>query len=213
MRADEAHTEELIKEKARSLFFQKGFLNATTQEIADEAGVNRALIHYYFRSREHMLDVLLDETIEEKRKRARSILNSDLPFREKIARYIDAIVDYGLTYPYLENFIISEMARRPDKLKLICAQDKIKSSDLIRKELEAEIAAGRLGPISDVQFMVNLAALCNYPLLAKSVLQTIHGMSDTAYRKFLGERKQIIFRTIFNEEMPDINTTTNTQTA
>jgi AcrR family transcriptional regulator len=213
MRADEAHTEELIKEKARALFFQKGFLNATTQEIADEAGVNRALIHYYFRSREQMLDVLLDETIEEKRKRARSVLNSDLPFREKIARYIDAIVDYGLTYPYLENFIISEMARRPDKLKLICSQDKIKSSDLIRKELEAEIAAGRHGPISAEQFMVNLAALCNYPLLAKSVLQAIHGMSDTAYRKFLGERKQIIFRTIFHEEMPDINTTTNTQTA
>jgi TetR/AcrR family transcriptional regulator len=210
MRADEAQTEELIKEKARALFFQKGFLNATTQEIADEAGVNRALIHYYFRSRELMLDVLLDETIQEKKKRARTILNSTLPFRKKIARYIDAIVDYGLTYPYLENFIISEFARRPDKLKLICSQDKIKSCDLIRKELEAEIAAGRLGPISAEQFMVNLAALCNYPLLAKSVLQTIHGMSDTAYRKFLSERKQIIFRTIFNEEMPDINTLPNT---
>ena len=213
MRADEAHTEELIKEKARALFFQKGFLNATTQEIADEAGVNRALIHYYFRSREQMLDVLLDETIQEKKKRGRSILTSTLPFKEKIARFIDAIVDYGLTYPYLENFIISETARRPDKLKLICSQDKVKSSDLIRKELAAEIAAKRLGPISAEQFMVNLAALCNYPLLAKSVLQTIHGMSDTAYRKFLVERKQIIFRTIFNEEMPDINTTTNTQTA
>jgi AcrR family transcriptional regulator len=213
MRAEEAHTEELIKEKARALFFQKGFLNATTQEIADEAGVNRALIHYYFRSREQMLDVLLDETIQEKKKRARSILTSEIPFREKIARYIDAIVDYGLAYPYLENFIISETARRPDKLKLICSQDKVKSSDLIRKELEAEIAAGRLASISAVQFMVNLSALCNYPLLAKSVLQTIHGMSDSAYRKFLAERKQIIFRTIFNEEMPDINTTTNSQTA
>ena len=213
MRADEAHTEELIKEKARELFFQKGFLNATTQEIADEAGVNRALIHYYFRSRDHMLDMLLDETIQAKKQKARPILKSDFPFREKIARYIDAIVDYGLTYPYLENFIISETARRPDKIKLICAQDKVKSSDLIRKELAAEIAAGRMAPISAEQFMVNLAALCNYPLLAKSVLQIVHGMSDAAYRKFLGERKQIIFRTIFNEEMPDINTTTNTQTA
>lgn len=208
MRADEAHTEELIKAKARALFFQKGFLNATTQEIADEAGVNRALIHYYFRSREQMLDVLLDETIQEKKIRARSILTSELPFREKIARYIDAIVDYGLTYPYLENFIISETARRPEKLKLICSQDRIRSSDLIRKGLEAEIAAGGLSPISAEQFMVNLAALCNYPLLAKSVLQAIHGMSDTAYRKFLSERKQIIFRTIFNEEMPDLNTNT-----
>ena len=99
MGVEEAQTEKLIKEKARTLFFQKGFLNATTQEIADEAGVNRALIHYYFRSREQMLDILLDETLLEKKDRVRSILSSELSFREKIARYIDAVVDYGLKYP------------------------------------------------------------------------------------------------------------------
>src|SRR5688572_27240190 len=144
MRADEAHTEELIKEKARALFFQKGFLNATTQEIADEAGVNRALIHYYFRSREQMLDILLDETLLEKKDRVQTILTSSLPFKEKIARYIDAIVDYGLTYPYLDNFIISETARRPDKVKAFCLANKMKSSDLIRDELAAEIKKGKL---------------------------------------------------------------------
>src|SRR6186997_2748747 len=99
MSVDATQTEELIKDKAKILFFQKGFLNATTQEIADEAGVNRALIHYYFRSRELMLDMLLEETLMEKRERVRSILASSLSFREKIARYINAIVDYGLTYP------------------------------------------------------------------------------------------------------------------
>jgi hypothetical protein len=52
--------------------------------------------------------------------------------------------------------------------------------------------------------MVNLSALCNYPLLAKSVLKTIHGMTDGTYRKFLIERKQIIFRTIFHDEMPEL---------
>src|SRR4026207_244636 len=98
MAADEVQTENLIKQKAKILFFQKGFLNATTQEIADEAGVNRALIHYYFRSRDQMLDMLLDETLMEKKDRVRGILAADLPFREKIARYIDALVDYGLTY-------------------------------------------------------------------------------------------------------------------
>src|SRR5688572_2782290 len=108
MGSEEAQTEKLIKEKAKILFFQKGFLDATTQEIADEAGVNRALIHYYFRSRELMLEMILDETMMEKRDRARKILMSDLPFRKKIASYIDTVVEYGLMYPYLENFIISE---------------------------------------------------------------------------------------------------------
>ena len=204
MGADEAQTQKLIKEKAKILFFQKGFLTATTQEIADEAGVNRALIHYYFRSREQLLDTLLDETLMEKKERMNSILTSELPFHEKIAKFINIVVDYGLTYPYLDNFIISETARHPDKLKAFCAKFRVKSSDLIEKHLAEEIAAGKIAPISAEHFMVNLSALCHYPILAKSVIQAIHGMSDTAYRKFLIERKRIIFRTIFNEEMPEV---------
>lgn len=204
MGAEEAQTEKLIKEKAKILFFQKGFLNATTQEIADEAGVNRALIHYYFRSREQMLETLLDETLQEKKNRVRDILTSELPFREKIAHYIDTVVDYGLRYPFLDNFIISEIARRPDKVKLFCAKDRFKSSELIQEALEKEIRKGKIASVSPEHFMVNLISLCNYPLLAKSVIQTIHGLTDTAYRKFLVERKRIIFRTIFNEEMPEL---------
>jgi TetR/AcrR family transcriptional regulator len=204
MGAEEAQTEKLIKEKAKILFFQKGFLDATTQEIADEAGVNRALIHYYFRSREQMLDMLLDETLLEKRERVRGILASDYPFREKIARYIDTVMDYGLTYPYLDNFIISETARHPDKVREFCSKDKLKSSELIREGLEAEIKKKKIGPISPEHFMINLSSMCHYPLLAKSVLQAVHGLTDTAYRKFLLERKRVIYMTIFNEEMPEL---------
>ena len=204
MATDEIQTENLIKQKAKILFFQKGFLNATTQEIADEAGVNRALIHYYFRSREQLLDLLLHETLKEKKEKVRKVLTSEIPFREKIANFIDTIVDYGLTYPYLDNFIISETARSPDKVDVFCSMDRAKSSDLIREQLEEEINNGKIAPISAEHFMINLSALCNYPLLAKAVLQTIHGMTDAAYRKFLLDRKQIIYRTIFNEEMPEL---------
>lgn len=204
MATDELQTENLIKQKAKILFFQKGFLNATTQEIADEAGVNRALIHYYFRSREQLLDLLLHETLKEKKEKVRKVLISEIPFREKIANFIDTIVDYGLTYPYLDNFIISETARSPEKVEIFCSMDRVKSSDLIREQLEEEINNGKIAPISAEHFMINLSALCNYPLLAKAVLQTIHGMTDAAYRKFLLDRKQIIYRTIFNEEMPEL---------
>jgi len=203
MDTEEVQTDRLIKEKAKILFFQKGFLNATTQEIADEAGVNRALIHYYFRSREQMLDLILDETLLEKKERVKGVLATDLPFRKKIANYINALVDYGLTYPYLDNFIISKTARHPDKIREFCSRESVKSSDLIREQLEAEIQDGKIAPITPEHFMVNLSSLCNYPLLAKSVLQMIHGMTDNTYRDFLLERKKIIYRTIFKEEMPD----------
>ncbi len=201
-RSEEAQTEQLIKDTAKDLFFRKGLLKATTQEIADEAGVNRALIHYYFRSRDHMLSILLDEALEEKRSRVKSILSFELPFREKIARYIDVIMYYNIEYPYLENFIISETIRNPEKTEAYCSKNSSRSSDLIRGQLEREIAEGHIAPITPEHFLVNLLALCNYPLLAKPVLKTIHGLTEEAYEAFLNERKKVIYMTIFNEEMP-----------
>lgn len=200
--SEEADTERLIKETAKNLLFKQGLLKATTQDIADEAGVNRALIHYYFRSREQMMRILLDEAMGEKRKRARGALASDLPFRQKIAQYIDTIVDFNLAYPYLENFIISETVRDPQRTEAYCAQNSSRSSDLIREQLAEEITAGRLAPITPEHFLVNLLALCNYPLHAKPILKTIHGMSEEAYGQFLTERKRVIYMTIFQEEMP-----------
>src|ERR1044071_2162293 len=127
-------TEELIKEKAKVLFFQKGFLDATTQEIADEAKVNRALIHYYFRSREQLMDVILEEVVNRKRARAKAICTSSLSFREKIATYITVVVDQGLQFPYLENFIISETARDPERANFLCSPARIKTTELIRED-------------------------------------------------------------------------------
>ena len=87
-----AHTETLIKETAKKVFFQKGQLHATTQEIADEAGVNRALIHYYFRSREHLISAVLDEAIAERKAKFMDILGEDVPLQNKIATFIDVFI-------------------------------------------------------------------------------------------------------------------------
>lgn len=193
-------TEDLIRQKAKVLFFQKGVLNATTQEIADEAGVNRALIHYYFRSREQLLDTLMEEIVSEKKSRVRPILTSNLPFREKISAYIENILDHGMRYPYIENFIISEIARNPEKVKMLCFKDKLRSSELIKDQLNEEIEKGTIAPISPEHFMLNLSAMCNYPLLAKDIFKNIHGMSDAAYGKFLQERRDVIFHTLFKDE-------------
>ncbi|HEY5826118.1 MAG TPA: TetR/AcrR family transcriptional regulator [Cyclobacteriaceae bacterium] len=200
--SEQAQTEQLIKKTAKKVFFQKGFLDATTQEIADEAGVNRALIHYYFRSREQLLDTLIEESVREKKEKMRAILTSSLTFREKIAQYIDVMIDRGIEYPYMENFLITEMARKPEQMKVLCAIDKIKSSDLIKKELEEEIANGSVAPVTSQHFMINLSSMCAYPVIAKPIFQMVHGMSDSDYKKFLLERKQVIYTSIFNEPLP-----------
>ncbi len=207
MKAEEVNTEKLIKERAKALFFKEGKLKATTQEIADLAGVNRALIHYYFRSREQLLETLLDEALQERKQRIKNILSAEVSFKQKIANYIESTIEYGIEFPYLENFIICEIARNPCKIGDFCSNHKTKPSDLIKEQLEEEIKKQTISPISAEQFMINLVSLCIYPLLANPVLQTIYNMTDESYRQFLIERKQIVFRTIFNEDLPDFSST------
>src|SRR5438045_3908441 len=113
--AENPDTETLIKETAKRILFQKGYLNATTQEIADEAGINRALIHYYFRSREKLMDTLIQEVIAERKEKHNKILSSDLSLQEKIRKFLDVFTERAIQNPHLENFIVTEMARQPEK--------------------------------------------------------------------------------------------------
>ncbi len=189
-------TESLIKETAKKVLFQKGLLYATTQEIADEAGVNRALIHYYFRSREHLIATLFEEAIAERKARFLNILGMDAPLQTKIATFIDVFIDRATQNPHIDNFIIGEMIRRPNEVKFFCIKDS-KLKERLQLQLDEEISKGTIKPISLTHFLVNLSSLCNYPILAKPILQTIHGMSELGYKKFLQERKKVIFKTIF----------------
>lgn len=204
MISENAQTEQVIKDTAKRLYFQKGVLKATTQQIADEAGVNRALIHYYFRSREQLLETLLEEAILDTRVRMREIFNApNDSFKLKICKCLDVLMARAADYPYLENFIIAEVARNPEKANLFCLKEKDKKDSIFRAQLQEEIAKGTIAPITKEHFMINLISMCHYPLLAKPILQTIHGMSETEYKKFMQERKRVVYRTIFNENPPD----------
>lgn len=194
--SEQPDTEALIKKTAKCLLFQKGYVNATTQEIADEAGINRALIHYYFRSREQLIDTLIREVLDERKERYNRIMTSPVSLQEKIKNFLDEFMERAIQNPHLENFIISEMARQPEKLKYYGLKSA-KTKEILQQQLEEEIKKGTVASISLEHFMINLSSMCNYPLLARPILQSVYGMSDTAYKKFLLERKEVILNTLF----------------
>src|SRR5258708_20411745 len=99
--AEPLQTEEHIKETAKKVFFQKGLINATTQQIADEAGVNRALINYYFRSRDLLFKKVLETAVSETRNNIYSIFESDEPFKTKITKSLHASHNQNPHSPYI----------------------------------------------------------------------------------------------------------------
>ncbi|MGD1841930.1 MAG: TetR/AcrR family transcriptional regulator [Thermonemataceae bacterium] len=199
----ENQTEELIKQTAKMLFFTKGHINAKTQEIADEAGVNRALIHYYFRSRDILFEQVLQEELDHTKHYMHRIFTSKDPFKEKVSQFLNTLIDRMIDYPYLENFMVAEIMKDPNKIKQFHAfNEGVKLKDIIEADLKEEIVAGRLKPIKIEHFMANLMGMSAYPMIAKPIMQSIFGFDEIAYKKFLIERKRVIYKSIFDEDLP-----------
>ena len=189
-------TQELIKETAKRLFFGEGRFNATTQEIADAAGVNRALINYYFRSRDNLFNMIFEDAIKKEEKQRELTMLSGLPFRQKIEKFIDDSIRTGQEYPYLETYIVT-------RINDGCFyKDEDEGNwenfmELFYKEFDEEVQKGNIEPIEPIQFILNIASLVSFPLAIRPLFQSTMKISDEEYDRIIRERKNVIMNILF----------------
>lgn len=186
-------TQELIKETAKNLFFVKGKFNATTQEIADEAGVNRTLINYYFRSRDKLIQIIFDEAHRVEKEKSEIIMTSDLPFKAKIAEFIEGSLSTSLQYPYLETYIVSQINKGS------CHTRDVEEEDLkkLYEDIEIEMELGNIEKMAPVQFLLNMISLLVFPSAARPLFLENLMLNDTEFDKIISERKDIILNMLF----------------
>lgn len=187
-------TEQLIKDTAKRIFFFEGKFHATTQDIADAAGVNRTLVHYYFRSRDILFEQVVNEAKEQLRQTLDSVFSGELSFRDKLKKIIDIFMDETMSYPYRELFVITEN-KRHEKQEVDHIHDiHIKP---FLAEVKSEMQAGNITPTDPRQFMMSLFSLMAYPVLAESMNKQFLKISDAEFPKLMRQRKQIIFDMIY----------------
>lgn len=189
-------TYELIINTAKRLFFREGKFNATTQEIADAAGINRTLINYYFRSRNILFELILKEAKEQEDKKQEMIILSDLPVRAKLEQFMDYFFETAKEYPYMEIYIVTQMNQAG-----ICSlrdNDHIKRMlDKFYVELEVEMESGNIQKMDPVQFILNFISMLSFPICMRPLIQEGMELSNTEYEKILSDRKEVILKTIF----------------
>jgi len=191
--AKKDQTQELIKETAKNLFFVKGKFDATTQEIADAAGVNRTLINYYFRSRDNLIQIIFDEAQRVEKDKSKIIQNADLPFKVKISKFIEGSLSTSLQYPYLETYIVSQINKGN------CHQKEIEEGVLetMYKDIEKEMELGNIEKMAPVQFILNMVSLLVFPSAVRPLFMENLMISDQEYDKIISERKEIILNMLF----------------
>lgn len=192
MKKDE--TEELIKKTAKRLFFVEGKFNATTQEIADAAGVNRTLINYYFRSRDNLFNSIFEDAIRKEEKQREVILYSDLPFKKRVEQYIEDSIKMGQEYPYLETYIVS---RINDGCFYQNEEDYKRFMKKFQADFDKEVEAGNIEKVDLIQFILNIASLVTFPLAVRPLFQQSMRLTDKEYDKIISNRKEVIMKILF----------------
>ncbi|MBP9193552.1 MAG: TetR/AcrR family transcriptional regulator [Saprospiraceae bacterium] len=186
-------TEEKIKRAAEHFFLLRGLEGARMQEIADEAGINKAMLHYYFRNKETLFDVILSEKLFEVFGAFQIWFQTELPLSVRVRQFVNAEIDIISTFPVLPLFVLTEARKNPEMIPQKLGHLPIASlKNSFEKMLEEEAARGNMRKTTPEELLVNTVSLCIYPIIASPVFRFILDLSDERYTSFIHERKIMI---------------------
>jgi len=200
-------TEEKILLSAKKVFYQKGLKGARMQEIADDAGVNKAMLHYYFRSKEKLFDKVFEQSVQSVTPMLMNVFLEDSDLNAKITHFVEMMIDLFLQEPYLSNFIINELSQNPEKLfvNVLDLEGGLigKVITVINEQITVEIDKGNIkANIRPAELIVNIMSLCLLPIMAQTVLQKTLGISDDRMERFMEKRKQTVTEFVLDAIKP-----------
>jgi len=192
-------TEEKILTAAKKVFVRSGMAGARMQDIADEAGINKAMLHYYFRNKEKLFEVIFREAAAKLFPKLNLVFESDLSLFEKIERFTVQYIDVILENPYLPLFVLNEIHRDPEAfLTHIWQRENMPRPEKFLDQIEREIKKGNIKRISPLQLLLNLISLCIFPFMARPMFQIHLGVDDLQFRNLMQQRKTEVPRFIID---------------
>ncbi len=185
--------EEKILSAARKIFTTKGMAGARMQDIANEAGINKALLHYYFRDKEKLFETVFLVEAQRFFPKINKIFSSDDTLFNKIETFVAEYIDEMVVNPYLPWFVLNEINRDPDHfLYKVWGKDNLPQPGKFLEQIEKEIKNGTIKRISPVHLLMNLLSMTIFPFVARPMITRNLHMTDSRFRETMEERKKEI---------------------
>lgn len=191
-------TEQQILEAAKTVFQAKGMDGARMQEIADEAGINKAMLHYYYRSKEVLFEAVFKSAFLLLAPQLNAVLNDDSSIEDKIKNFSFNYISFMMKHPYLPNFIIQELNRKEDFILKLKENTGFPNLEKFKEKVDSEISQGILNPIEADQLFVNIIALNIFPFLGKPLIKAFADKDEKAFKEFVEIRKTEVANFIIN---------------
>jgi len=192
VKTKEASTEQKIKEAARKLFTQKGFAATRTRDIAEEAGINLALLNYYFRSKQKLFDLIMLENFRQFIGGiSANFTDETLTMEEKVKKVVNGYIDFLTEFPDLPLFILNEIQGNPSALTVRLSEELAPARRMFFQQLVDSKKEGKT-TLDPFQFIANLVGLSVFPFVAKPLLQRVLNVSDEQFKAYMDDRRTLV---------------------
>lgn len=194
----EPGAEARILAAAEEVFMRDGFDGARMQVIAEAAGINKAMLHYYFRSKEKLFEQVLQKRIGSFLPQVTAAFTSKQTLEERIEAFVDAYLKLLTANPQLPMFILFSIYRNPKFVELLPRT----MFEVVTAYFSGEILAGRLKKVDPGHFLLSLLSMCIFPYIARPVASHMMQKDQHDYDAFLAQRKSEIMQIIHAMTQP-----------
>lgn len=192
------NTESKILNSAEKIFQTKGMDGARMQEIADKAEINKAMLHYYYRSKQLLFEAVFSKAFSSLAPQLNAVLNDDSSIEVKIKSFTFNYISFISKHPYLPNFIIQELNRNPKFVKNLSQHSSFPNLDKFKKQVALEIKNNIIKPIDAEQLFIHILSLNIFPFVAAPLIKAFVNVDNKAYKQLLEDRKNEVSEFIIN---------------
>jgi AcrR family transcriptional regulator len=186
-------TRDRILDAAEVVFTRKGTAGSRTQEIARQAGINKALLHYYFGTKAALADAVFARALAKITPVMFGILaEHTLSLEQNIPALVNAQIDFHSARPYFAGYLLSELHAEPERITRLMGQRGPIPLGHLRMQLRDAARAGRIRPIRAEQFVANMMGLLIFPFAIRPALRLLLNLDEAGWRAFLAERRRLL---------------------
>lgn len=186
-------TEDRIKSAARKVFHKKGFAATRTRDIAEEAGINLALLNYYFRSKQKLFDLIMLESFTLYLGNIDQLFNDEHSSLEKKLQLIaEKYTEMFLAEPEIPLFVMSEIRSSGGEILSRLSLVKAIMETVFVRQYKKAFREGRISEPNPVNFIINLFAMAIYPFAAAPLIKKVARLNDRQFNKLMQERMKLI---------------------
>jgi len=192
--SSEPGTEQRIFDAALEVFARKGQDGARMQEIADHASINRALLHYYFRSKSQLYDAVFAHGFRQFITGFAQKLKEEQSFEDALRAFVHGYIDYIQEHQDMARLMLNEClcggpAFTQYMTKALSDPDEFPGF-VMEERIRDAIEAGDVRDVDPGQTMITIVSACLFFFVALPTVRIFHPEVEEDFEAFVEQRKK-----------------------